>query len=81
MFVGPHVRGVPALGDDAGVGPLGTVGVKLIGAVRLVLVFALPAIEAGKRLRADADALAGLDEGHLGSDAERGSDNLCTKEV
>lgn len=81
MFVGPHVRGVPALRDNAGVGPLCTVGVELIGAVRLVLVLALPAVEAGIRLRADADALAGLDEGHLGPDTQRRSDDLCTEKA
>jgi len=76
MLVGAHMRRVAALRDDARVGPHGAVRVKLLTAVGLVVVAALAAVKAGPALGADADALAGLDEGHFGADAERGADNF-----
>lgn len=72
-----HVRRVTSLGDDARLGPDGAKRVHLLGAVRLVVVLALAALEARPRLGADADALAGLDEGDLGADAEGLADDLC----
>lgn len=76
MLVGSHVRGVATLGDDASLGPDGAEGVHLLGAVRLVVVLALAALEARPRLGADADALAGLDQGDLGADAQGLADDL-----
>lgn len=72
----PHVRRVPALRHDPGIGPDGTVGVDLLRAVRLVVVLALPAVKTRPRLGSDANALALLDQGHLGSDADRLADDL-----
>lgn len=78
MLVGAHVRRVAALRDDARVGPDGAVRVKLLEAVGLVVVAALAAVEAGPALGANADALAGLDEGDFGADAKCGADDFCT---
>lgn len=73
-----YVGRVTALRDDTGVGPLGAVGVELLLAVGLVFILALPAVEAGIRLGSDADALAGPDQGDLGSNTESGADNFYT---
>lgn len=78
VLVGAHVRRVAALRDDARVGPDGAVRVKLLEAVGLVVVAALAAVEAGPALGANADALAGLDEGDFGADAKCGADDFCT---
>lgn len=67
--MGADVAGVPALGDDAGLGPDGAVGVELVHAVGLVIVLALLTLQAGVELGADADALTRLDQRDLGADA------------
>jgi hypothetical protein len=46
-------------------------------AVGLVVVLALAALEARVTLRADTDALALLDQGDLGADADGLADDLC----
>ena len=76
MLVGADMRGIAALGDNAGVGPLGAVRVELLAAVGFVVVLALAAVEARPALGAHADALAFLDEGDLGAYADGGSDDL-----
>jgi hypothetical protein len=69
-LVRADVAGVAALGDDAGLGPDGAVGIELVDAVGLVIVLALLALQAGVELGADADALARLDQSDLGPDAQ-----------
>ena len=78
VLVGADVGRVAALRDDAGLGPGGAVGVQLLAAVGLVVVFALAAVEARVGLGTDADALALLDQGDLGADANSLADNLCS---
>jgi hypothetical protein len=78
VLVGADVGGVAALADDAGLRPLGAVGVHHhYGAVGLVVVAALLALAAGVGLGADADALAFLDQGDLGADANGTADDFC----
>ena len=60
VLVCAHVRGVASLGDDAAVGPLGTVGIQLMAAVCLIVVLALAAVQTGVGLRSYANALAWL---------------------
>lgn len=76
MLVCSYMRRVAALGDDAGVGPGGAIGIDLLGAVRLIVILALAAVQARPGLGADADALPGLDERDLGADAEGLADDL-----
>ncbi len=76
MLVGAHVRGVASLGNDAGVRPFRAVGIQLMAAVGLVVIFALAAIEAGVRLSSYSDTLAGLDECDFWSNAERFANNF-----
>ena len=78
--MGPYVRRVAALGNDARFGPDGAVRIELLGAVRLVIVLALPAAQAGPGLGADADALALLGQGDFRPDANDAADDLCTRD-
>ena len=77
MLVCPHVGRVSTLRHNARVGPDSAVCVELVLAVRLVVVLALPALEAGVALRTDADALTLLDQRYLRSYTDRLADDLC----
>ena len=76
-----NVGRVAALGHNASIGPYCAVCVELLLAIRLIVVLALAAFEAGVRLCADTDALTLLDQRHLGAYTERLSDDLCERRV
>lgn len=80
MLVRPDVRGVTALRYNARVRPNGAVCVKLVLAVRLVVVLALFAFEASVTLSTDTNALSFLDQGNLGSNTNGLANNLCLSE-
>lgn len=71
-----HVGGIAALRNYAGIGPFRAVRVELIATISLVIILALPTVEAGEGLGTDADALAGFDECHLRADAECRADDF-----
>lgn len=71
-----RVGRVATLGDVVGPRIRGPVRVDLLEAVRLVVVLAVPALEAGVDLRPDADPLSHLDEGDLGAHPEHFADDL-----
>ena len=81
MLVSPHMATVTALANDACVWPDGAVCVKLLRAVRLVVIFALSAVEAAVALGAHAHALADLDQRHLWADRDGGADDFCEEAV
>lgn len=76
MLVCAHVRGVASLGDDATVGPLGTVGIQLMATVCLIIVLALAAVETGVGLRSYTNALSRLYQGDFGTNPQRFPNNF-----
>lgn len=64
------MRRVATLRNRARVRKGRPIGIELLLAVRLVVVFALPAVEAGVGLSADTHTLAGLDLGDFWSDSK-----------
>ena len=71
-----HMTGVPSLRDNSGVGPYGTVRILLMHTVRLIVVLALLALQAGVQLGAEAYALPRLDQRHLGTDTQSLANDL-----
>jgi hypothetical protein len=67
---------VATLRHDASVRPDTAVCIHLLRAVRLIVVFALAAFQAGIRLCADADALTSLDVGNFGTNFDGFAYNL-----
>lgn len=79
MLVHADVGRIATLQNDVRAGPLGAIGVYLVAAVRLVVVVALLAVEAGVHLGADADAVAFLDEVDLGAGLDYPADDFFAK--
>ncbi len=71
------MRCITTLRDETSVGPDTAVGVQLVWAIRLVVMRALAALQAGVALGTDADALANLDVCHLRANAHSLANNLC----
>lgn len=74
--MGADMRRVSALGNRTGIRKGRSVCIELLLAVRLIVVLALAAVEAGVGLSADTDTLAGLDLGDLWSDPEGLADDF-----
>lgn len=71
------VAGISTLRDSA-VGVWRTIGVDLLGAVILVITFALLALHTGLDLRSDTDAVANLDCADFGADLDGLSNDFMT---
>jgi hypothetical protein len=74
----PDVRRVATLRYDARLGPRRTVCIHLLGAVCLVVVLALAALQTRPGLGTNADTVANLDVLDLGTDTEGLSNDLWT---
>jgi hypothetical protein len=66
------------ISDGVGLAGAEEVHTLLLLAVCLVVLLALRAVQAGRDLGTNADAVSDLDRGHLGPDLDCGSHDLCT---
>ena len=77
-LVRADVARIPSLGYDPRIGPYGTISIDLMAAIRLVIVPALLAIQAGVDLSADTDSGTRFDQGDSGPNADGFADDLVT---
>ena len=76
MLMCANMRRVSTLRHNSCIRPNSAICIQLMATVRLVIILALAAHEAGVRLRAYADALSRLDERDFWTDAESRADNF-----
>ena len=76
MLMSSHMTTITTLRYHTSLGPLSTISIQLLAAISLVVVVALPAIQARIRLCSNTHSLTLLDQGNLGTDANSRADDF-----
>jgi hypothetical protein len=77
VLMSPNMCRISSLAHNSGIRPHGTISIELMHTVRLVILFALLALQTRVALRANSDSLSRFYERNFGAYTECRANNFC----